>query len=196
MSLPPSVHTEGGKFYRKRKGKKMELDEKDKKIIREIMKNPKITDSELAEKIDLSRSGAAKRRKKLEENNEIQYYASPNLVKMSSKIIAGIFKFPMSVNREKTIEIAKEFAKKEEIANCWVRKVSSEKWGFSFLGISDKFKDKIEVDKTLDKWTRQIRRHSSQGTELDADEVNPYFIKMLKQNIKSKEKNQNLKDPS
>lgn len=160
----------------------MDLDEKDRKIIREVMKNPKITDSELADKIDLSRSGAAKRRKKLEDNDEIQYYASPNL-KKPSKVISGLFKLPPSKELEEAKHIAKKFSKRKEIISSWLRKTGGRKWTISFLAFSEEFEDKVKIDKEIEKWIKEIRKASEGHIEVDIDEVSTHFMKILNREL-------------
>ncbi|MFW5902518.1 MAG: winged helix-turn-helix transcriptional regulator [archaeon] len=162
----------------------MELDEKDKKIIREIMKSPKITDSELAEKIGLSRSGAAKRRNKLEENNEIQYYAAPNLKEASSKSIAGRFTFPSDISFEETVEMAEKFSKRGEIINCLVRESGQGKWHLSFIALADELESKKETKKKTQEWMQEIRELSGkEKIGISMSDLVTHFVKMLGQEI-------------
>ncbi len=161
----------------------MELDETDKKIIQEIMKNPKITDSELADKIDLSRSGTAKRRKKLEDNDEIQYYASPNLRKVSDRVITGRLGLNPKVNREKAIETAENISERDEILSCWVRRVSDENWGIVIVAFSDKLKNKAETDQMIEDMVREVHRATGERVWIDIGDLVTYFIKMLGQDI-------------
>lgn len=160
----------------------MKLDKKDKKIIQEIMKKPKITDSELAKKINLSRSGTAKRRKKLEEEGEIQYYASPNLQE-PSKIITGIFKLSSSINRDKAVKAAKTLSKEKNILSTWVRKTKPGQLGIGFIATSEDFKDKVKTDRAINKWKKIVKENTEKSIKTNIDEVSTEFITMFNRKI-------------
>ena len=161
----------------------MNFDEKDTKMVEEIMKDPKITDKELADKIGLSRSGTAKRRKKLEENNEIMYFAAPNLSRIGSKIAKGVFGFSSDVGLYEAKEVAKEFAKREEVIISQVRKTDRNEWGVDFTAISNELKSKEGTQKRFDEW-RKVMNELVDGRikRIDISGTN-YFVKMLGRKI-------------
>lgn len=161
----------------------MKFDEKDTKMVEEIMKNPKITDKELADKIDLSRSGAAKRRKKLEENNEIMYFAAPNLSRRSSEIAKGVFGFSSDVGLDKAKEVAKGFAERKEVVSCQVRLTARNEWGVDFTAISDQLKDKEGTHKMIDEWKKDVNEKVDDKVKRIDVSSTTYFVKVLGRNI-------------
>ena len=86
---------------------KMKLDEQEKRIIKALIKNPRMSDNNIGKLTKVPIRTVSRKRKKLEQNNEISYYVSIN-PKSNAKHLY-LIKFRMGITKSKlTKEIKKE----------------------------------------------------------------------------------------
>ena len=89
-----------------------ELDEKEVKIIRELIRNPRASDNMIARKTDIPVMTVNRKRKALEEKNMIRYYISldkrhPELRIFEAKGLY-IIKFKIGITRKQYVETLEE----------------------------------------------------------------------------------------
>lgn len=86
---------------------KMELDEQEKLIIKALIKDPKMSDNNIGKLTKVPIRTVSRKRKKLEQNNDISYYVSLNQRSKSRHLY--LIKFSMGITKNKLMnEIKKE----------------------------------------------------------------------------------------
>lgn len=106
------------------------LTEKERKIVRELIRNPRISDSEISKKTNIPVMTVNRRRKYLEENELIEYYASIVKSKGGFEVFQSrelfIVKFAIGIT-------AKEYLEKLERDGRW-QMLNSKYISFAYLG--------------------------------------------------------------
>lgn len=84
------------------------LDEQEVKIIRELIRNPRLSDNKIAKETDISVMTVNRKRKKLEEEKLLRYYVSIDKGEFGLHIFDAkelyIIKFKMGITRKKYME--------------------------------------------------------------------------------------------
>jgi len=170
----------------------MKMKDIDFKILSGLMKNSKISDRKLADRIGVSQPTVTRRRAKMEKELSFDYTVIPDLAKLGMKIMAFHFTVWKPQNYEEFSQL-KDF---QERVDKWISEQSNMIFassggglGMSRLAImahkdySDyvKFKEKIEKD-----WGQHLARYETFIVSLKSDTVKrPLTLKYLADYIKS-----------
>lgn len=161
------------------------MKEKDERFLEELMRNPRATDEALAERLNLSRSGVAKRRKKLEKNGDVCYYISPNLEKEANALTTGVFKLSPLISFKSAKAAAERLARHDKIMGVWMRRIDQDKWGIGFMHYDPKIKTQLEKEKLFEELKTQIHEWFGHGVTYDLS-GSTYVIKMLGKEFEGK----------
>jgi len=110
-----------------------ELDENEVKIVRELIRNPRISDNQIAKKTKIPVMTVNRKRKKLEKQNLLRYYTSLDTGADGTGVFVAkqmyIIKFKIGITRN-------EYLKKVEFSNE-LKHFSSSYMSLSYLGEKD-----------------------------------------------------------
>ena len=92
----------------------MEFDEQKKLIIKALIKDPRMSDNNIGKLTKVPIRTVSRKRKKLEQNNEISYYVSTNPKSKARHLY--LIKFKMGITKNKLIA---EIKKEQKIKTIW-----------------------------------------------------------------------------
>jgi len=158
--------------------------EMEKETIEAIMKQPNITDAELAKVLGISRSGAAKRRKNLVAKNALQFFAAPDLGRLSHDLMSGLFGFSAAIAYKTVEKLAKKLLKDRNFLVLWIRRTGANNWGIEFLYCAATA-GKEDFDRTTENWRGVLAKEV--GPELSRIDVGSrtFVFRMLGRDINS-----------